>query len=49
MEFMEPYIKAFTSVETGHVNADAAQAYLKDETSKKIEDFMNKFKEDQDK
>jgi hypothetical protein len=43
MEFLEPYIDGFMNDDTGHINTPAATAFMKEETSKKIEDFMKKF------
>jgi hypothetical protein len=43
MEFLDPYIEGFTDIDTGHINTPAATAFMKEETSKKIEDFMKKF------
>jgi predicted component of type VI protein secretion system len=43
MEFLEPYISGFTNPSTQHINTKAATAFLKDETNKKIEEFMKKF------
>jgi hypothetical protein len=43
LEFLEPYIDGFMNDDTGHINTPAATAFMKEETSKKIEDFMKKF------
>jgi hypothetical protein len=43
MEFLEPYISGFMNPDTEHINTKAATAYLKEETNKKIEDFMKRF------
>jgi hypothetical protein len=43
MEFLEPYIAGFTNPDTDHINTSAATAFLKEETNKKIEDFMKRF------
>jgi hypothetical protein len=43
MEFLEPYIEGFTNPNTDHINTKAATAFLKEETNKKIEDFMKRF------
>jgi hypothetical protein len=43
MEFLEPYIGGFMNPDTDHINTKAATAYLKEETNKKIEDFMKRF------
>jgi hypothetical protein len=45
MEYLEPYISGFTAQGTKHLNTKAATAYLKEETNKKIEDFMKRFEE----
>jgi hypothetical protein len=46
MEFLEPYIAGFTNTDTDHINSKAATAYMKEETNKKIEDFMKRFEEE---
>lgn len=46
MEWLEPYIDAFTNPDTNHVNTKAATAYMKEETNKKIEEFMKRFEEE---
>lgn len=46
MEFLEPYIAGFTTPGTDHINSKAASAYMKEETNKKIEDFMKRFEEE---
>lgn len=46
MEFIGPYVDAFTNPDTNHINTKAAGAYLKEETNKKIEDFMKRFSEE---
>jgi hypothetical protein len=46
MEFLEPYISGFTNPSTQHINTKAATAFLKDETNKKIEEFMKKFEDE---
>jgi hypothetical protein len=43
MEFLEPYIAGFTNPDTEHINTKAATAFLKEETNRKIEDFMKRF------
>jgi hypothetical protein len=43
MEYLEPYISGFMNPDTEHINTKAATAYLKEETNKKIEDFMKRF------
>jgi hypothetical protein len=43
MEFLEPYIAGFMNPDTNHINTKAATAYMKNETTKKIEDFMKEF------
>jgi hypothetical protein len=43
MEFLEPYITGFTNPDTEHINTKAATAFLKEETNRKIEDFMKRF------
>jgi len=49
MSLVDPYITAFTSPDTGKINKKAAGAYLKDEVSKKIDDYLKKFEEESDK
>jgi hypothetical protein len=46
MDFLEPYIAGFMNPDTGHINSPAATAFMKEETSKKIEDFMKRFEEE---
>ena len=46
MEFLEPYIAGFTDPDTEKMNTKAATAFMKEETSKKIEDFMKKFEKE---
>jgi hypothetical protein len=43
MEFLEPYISGFTNPDTERLNTKAATAFMKEETNKKIEDFMKRF------
>jgi hypothetical protein len=43
MEFLEPYISGFMNPDTEKINTKAATAFLKEETNKKIEDFMKRF------
>jgi hypothetical protein len=43
MEYLEPYISGFMNPDTEKINTKAATAYLKEETNKKIEDFMKRF------
>jgi hypothetical protein len=43
MEYLEPYIAGFTNPDTDHINTKAATAFLKEETNRKIEDFMKRF------
>lgn len=43
MEYLEPYISGFMNPDTEHINTKAATAFLKEETNKKIEDFMKRF------
>jgi hypothetical protein len=45
MDMVEPYLNAFTNPDTNKINTKAAGAYLKEETNKKIEDFMKRFEE----
>jgi hypothetical protein len=45
MEFLEPYIAGFTNPDTEKINTRAATAFMKEETNKKIENFMKKFEE----
>jgi hypothetical protein len=46
MEFLEPYIAGFTNPDTDKINTKAATAFMKEETNKKIEDFMKKFEKE---
>jgi hypothetical protein len=46
MEFLEPYIAGFTNPDTEKINTKAATAFMKEETNKKIEDFMKKFEKE---
>jgi hypothetical protein len=46
MEFLEPYIAGFTNPDTDKLNTKAATAFMKEETNKKIEDFMKKFEKE---
>lgn len=46
MEFLEPYIAGFTNPDTDRINTKAATAFMKEETNKKIEDFMKKFEKE---
>jgi hypothetical protein len=46
MEYLEPYITGFMNPDTNHINTKAATAYMKNETAKKIEDFMKNFEEE---
>jgi hypothetical protein len=46
MDFLEPYISAFTNPNTNHLNTKAATAFVKEETNKKIEEFMKRFEEE---
>jgi hypothetical protein len=46
MEFLEPYIRGFTNNDTGMINKPAATAFMKEETNKKIEEFMKRFEEE---
>lgn len=46
MEFLEPYIAGFTNPDTEKLNTKAATAFMKEETNKKIEDFMKKFEKE---
>jgi hypothetical protein len=43
MEFLEPYISGFINPDTEKINTKAATAFMKEETNKKIEEFMKKF------
>jgi hypothetical protein len=43
MEFLEPYIAGFTNPDTERLNTKAATVFMKEETNKKIEDFMKRF------
>jgi hypothetical protein len=46
MNFLEPYIEGFMNPDTEHINTKAATVYMKEETNKKIEEFMKRFKEE---
>lgn len=46
MSWAEPYIAAFSSPDTGKINKKAASEYFKEETSKKIDEFMKRFAEE---
>jgi hypothetical protein len=46
MEFLEPYIAGFTNPDTEKLNSKAATAFMKEETNKKIEDFMKRFEKE---
>lgn len=46
MEFLEPYIAGFTDPSTEKMNTKAATAFMKEETNKKIEDFMKRFEKE---
>jgi hypothetical protein len=46
MEYLEPYISGFMNPDTEQINTKAATAYLKEETNKKIEDFMKRFEKE---
>lgn len=48
MSWAEPYINAFSSPDTGKINKKAAAAYLKEETSQKIDEFLKRFAEESD-
>jgi hypothetical protein len=43
INFINPYVDAFMSPDGDRLNTKAAAGYLKEETSRKIEDFLNKF------
>lgn len=45
IRYIDPYVDAFIS--GGKINTSAASEYLKDETNKKIEEYMNRFKLEQ--
>jgi hypothetical protein len=45
MDMLDPYLNAFTNSDTNKINTKAAEAYMKEETNKKIEEFMKKFRE----
>ncbi len=45
--FIDPYITAFTN-SNGTLNTKAAEGFLKEETNKKIEEYMRKFEQSQD-
>jgi hypothetical protein len=49
MEFLEPYINGFTNPDTEKINTKAATAFMKEETNKKIEDFMKRFEKESEK
>jgi hypothetical protein len=46
MEFLEPYIAGFTNPDTNHINTKAATAFIKSETTSKIEAFMKEFEKE---
>jgi hypothetical protein len=46
MDMFSPYLDAFTNPDTNKINTRAAGAYLKEETNKKIEEFMKRFEEE---
>lgn len=43
MDMIDPYLSAFTNPDTDKINTKAASAYLKEETNRKIEEFMKRF------
>ena len=45
--FISPYVNAFMYDGTDEINSKAAGAYLKEETTNKIEEFVKKFNEAQ--
>jgi hypothetical protein len=45
MEFLDPYLAAFTNNGTNNLNTKAATQFMKEETNKKIEEFMKRFEE----
>ena len=47
VKFIEPYVNAFLNPDTEKLNTKAAGAYLKEETNKKIEEFMKRFEKEQ--
>lgn len=47
INFMEPYIDAFTNEDNGELNTKAAAAFTKQEINSKIDDFMKKFESEQ--
>lgn len=49
MSFLEPYINGFMNPDTEHINTKAATLYMKEETNKKIEDFMKRFEKESEK
>jgi ABC-type tungstate transport system permease subunit len=49
MEFLEPYIVGFTNPDTDKINTKAATEFMKEETNKKIEDFMKRFEKESEK
>jgi hypothetical protein len=46
MEFIEPYIAGFVDPDTDKINTKAATAFMKEETNKKIEEFMKRFEKE---
>jgi hypothetical protein len=46
MDYIDPYLAAFTNPDTSKINTKAASAYLKEETNKKIEEFMKRFEDE---
>jgi hypothetical protein len=48
-EYIEPYVNAFLSPDDGALNKKAASAFLKQETSEKIDKFLKDFESEQNK
>ena len=48
IKLVDPYVDAFLTGD-GELNLNAAEHYLKDETNRKIDEYMNRFKETKDK
>lgn len=46
MDYIDPYLNAFTNPDTSKINTKAAGAYLKEETNRKIEEFMKRFEDE---
>jgi hypothetical protein len=47
IELIDPYVSAFLSPDDGTLNQDAAKAFLKQETTEKIDNFLKEFEKKQ--